>query len=76
MAPYSQEGKRVKSNEAKPICMFLSGDVMTRRGIDQVLPHPAVPALYEPFVRDARDYVQLAESAHGLIPRPVDFAYF
>lgn len=55
--------------------MFLCGDVMTGRGIDQVLPHPALPVLYEPYVRDARDYVQLAEAANGPISRPVDFAY-
>jgi poly-gamma-glutamate capsule biosynthesis protein CapA/YwtB (metallophosphatase superfamily) len=75
MTAYSEEGKRMKSNQAKPICLFLSGDVMTGRGIDRVLPHPADPVLYEPFVRDARDYVQLAESVHGPIPRPVDSAY-
>ena len=33
------------------------------------------PALYESYIRDAREYVQLAEIAHGPIPRPVDFAY-
>ena len=57
------------------ICIFLCGDVMTGRGIDQVLPHPVNPALYEPYVHDARDYVQLAEAANGPILRPVDFAY-
>jgi poly-gamma-glutamate capsule biosynthesis protein CapA/YwtB (metallophosphatase superfamily) len=62
-------------NQAEPIRMFLCGDVMTGRGIDQVLPHPGNPALYESYVRDARDYVQLAEMAHGPITRPVDFAY-
>ena len=61
--------------QAEPIRMFLCGDVMTGRGIDQVLPHPVDPALYESYVRDARDYVQFAEIAHGPIPRPVDFAY-
>jgi poly-gamma-glutamate synthesis protein (capsule biosynthesis protein) len=61
--------------QAEPIRMFLCGDVMTGRGIDQVLPHPVDPALYESYVRDARDYVQLAEIAHGPIPCPVDFAY-
>jgi poly-gamma-glutamate synthesis protein (capsule biosynthesis protein) len=65
----------MKSNQAKPICVFLSGDVMTGRGIDQILPHPTDPVLYEPFVRDARDYIQLAESVHGPIPRPVGFVY-
>src|SRR5262245_48429269 len=60
---------------ADPICLFLSGDVMTGRGIDQALPHPGNPALYEAWVRDARDYVRLAERASGPIPRPVDGAY-
>ncbi|MCS7168614.1 MAG: CapA family protein [Gemmatales bacterium] len=58
-----------------PIRLFLCGDVMTGRGIDQILPHPCNPVLYEPAVRDARLYVALAEQMHGPIPRPVDFAY-
>jgi poly-gamma-glutamate synthesis protein (capsule biosynthesis protein) len=65
----------IGSNEAKPIGVFLCGDVMTGRGIDQVLPHPGNPVLYEPWVRDARYYVQLAESANGPIRKPVDAAY-
>ena len=63
------------SNQAEPICVFLCGDVMTGRGIDQILPHPGNPLLHEPSVRDARDYVQLAEKTNGPIPRPVDFEY-
>ena len=51
--------------------LFLCGDVMTGRGIDQVLPHPGPPLLHEPFVRDAQYYWQLAQTAHGPIPRPV-----
>jgi poly-gamma-glutamate synthesis protein (capsule biosynthesis protein) len=62
-------------NEAGTISIFLCGDVMTGRGIDQVLPYPVRPVLYEPYVQDAREYVQLAEDAHGPIARPVDFAY-
>ena len=62
-------------NRAEPIRMFLCGDVMTGRGIDQILPHPGNPVLYEHYVRDARTYVQLAEAAHGPIPRPVDPTY-
>jgi poly-gamma-glutamate capsule biosynthesis protein CapA/YwtB (metallophosphatase superfamily) len=54
---------------------FLCGDVMTGRGIDQVLPHPSDPRIYEPFARSALSYVALAESANGPIPRPVDFTY-
>ena len=48
---------------------------MTGRGIDQALPHPVDPVLYEPYVRDAREYVALAEKANGPIPRPVSFDY-
>jgi poly-gamma-glutamate synthesis protein (capsule biosynthesis protein) len=55
--------------------LFLCGDVMTGRGIDQALPHPANPVLYEPYVRDAHEYVHLAEKAHGSIPRPLSFDY-
>ena len=55
--------------------LFLSGDVMTGRGIDQALPHQVNPVLYEPYVRDARDYIALAEKAHGPIPRPLGFDY-
>jgi hypothetical protein len=31
--------------------LLLTGDVMTGRGIDQVLAHPASPELYEAWVR-------------------------
>jgi poly-gamma-glutamate capsule biosynthesis protein CapA/YwtB (metallophosphatase superfamily) len=58
-----------------PLTLFLCGDVMTGRGIDQVLPHPAPPHLFEPHVRSARDYVALAEEAHGHIPRRADWPY-
>ena len=53
------------------LTIFLAGDVMTGRGIDQVLPSPGDPALRERLVRDARGYVALAESVNGPIPRPV-----
>jgi poly-gamma-glutamate synthesis protein (capsule biosynthesis protein) len=48
---------------------------MTGRGIDQVLPHPSDPRIHEEFVKDARQYVQLAEAANGPVARPVDFSY-
>ena len=57
------------------LTLFMCGDVMTGRGIDQVLPHPGNPQLYEPYIRDARDYVRLAERANGPVKRPVEFAY-
>ena len=48
---------------------------MTGRGIDQVLSHSVDSILYEPYVRDAHEYVELAEKAHGPIQRPVNFDY-
>ncbi|HEX6941166.1 MAG TPA: CapA family protein [Longimicrobiales bacterium] len=57
------------------LTLFLCGDVMTGRGIDQVLPHPSAPELYETVVRSALEYVELAEQANGPTPRPVDYAY-
>ncbi len=55
--------------------LFLCGDVMTGRGIDQALPHPGDPRLYEPYVRSAADYLRLAERSGAVIPKPVDFSY-
>jgi poly-gamma-glutamate synthesis protein (capsule biosynthesis protein) len=55
--------------------LFLAGDVMTGRGLDQVMQHSVAPTLHEPGVRDARRYVALAEAAHGPIPAPVSPAY-
>jgi len=57
------------------VTLFLSGDVMLGRGIDQLLPHPSLPHLYEPYVRSALGYVELAEAKAGPLPRPVDFGY-
>ena len=53
------------------LALWLAGDVMTGRGIDQVLQHPGDPALHQAHVHDARDYVRLAEAVNGPIPAPV-----
>lgn len=55
--------------------LFLSGDVMVGRGVDQVLPHPGAARLWETHVRDARTYVELAEEVNGAIARPVDYRW-
>jgi poly-gamma-glutamate capsule biosynthesis protein CapA/YwtB (metallophosphatase superfamily) len=57
------------------ITIFLCGDVMTGRGIDQILPHPSRPILYESYVDSALDYVVMAERKNGPIPRSADFSY-
>lgn len=56
-----------------PCTLFLAGDVMLGRGVDQVLPHSCPPLLHEPWVKSALEYVELAEAVHGPIPAPVGF---
>jgi poly-gamma-glutamate synthesis protein (capsule biosynthesis protein) len=63
------------TDTASGVTVLLTGDVMTGRGVDQILAHPSEPVLREPSVRDARTYVELAEARSGPIPRPVDDAY-
>lgn len=57
------------------ITLFLCGDVMTGRGIDQALPYPVDPRIYEPYVKNARGYLELAERENGPVPDPVDLTY-
>jgi poly-gamma-glutamate capsule biosynthesis protein CapA/YwtB (metallophosphatase superfamily) len=57
------------SAHRKSLRLFLCGDVMCGRGIDQVLPHPCSPEIFEDYMRSAEDYVLLAEQANGPIPR-------
>lgn len=57
------------------ITLFLSGDVMTGRGIDQILPYPSRPGIYESYLKSARDYVAIAEEKSGPIPRQAPFNY-
>src|SRR3972149_1211931 len=58
-----------------PLRLFLCGDVMTGRGIDQILRWPSDPGLHEDWVKSALGYVQLAERKNGPIPRRVPAAY-
>lgn len=55
--------------------LLLLGDVMTGRGIDQILPDPVEPTIHEPAMELALGYVALAEAASGPIPRPVPWSY-
>ncbi len=48
---------------------------MTGRGIDQILPYPSRPRIYESAVSDAREYVSLAQEISGKIDYPVPFDY-
>lgn len=63
------------SRTTDTLTLLLAGDVMTGRGIDQVMPQPGDPGIFEPWSRSALDYVRLAEQLNGPIPRPVDVAW-
>lgn len=52
-----------------------AGDVMTGRGIDQIQANPGDPTLYETWAKSANRYVEIAERAHGPIPRGVEPEY-
>jgi poly-gamma-glutamate synthesis protein (capsule biosynthesis protein) len=55
--------------QVRDLTIALAGDVMTGRGIDQVLRTPSDPVLYESYLHDARDYVHLAERVNGAVGR-------
>lgn len=57
------------------VTLFMCGDVMTGRGIDQILSHPSNPEIYESYMKDARGYVKLAEQVNGPIAHPVSNKY-
>ena len=57
------------------VTVMLTGDVMTGRGVDQILGHPSTPLLHESYIRDARDYVRMAETVNGHVPAPVPSDY-
>jgi len=57
------------------LILCLTGDVMTGRGVDQILPAPGDPRLWEHYAVSARSYVELAEAASGPIPQPADFSW-
>jgi len=61
--------------DSRRVKLFLCGDVMIGRGIDQILGHPGNPRLFERYVGSAKEYVEIAERASGAIPRRVGPAY-
>ena len=64
-----------QSDNSDLVTLFLAGDVMTGRGIDQILPHPGDDELHEDYVKSALEYVRIAERANGPIRKPVAFDY-
>ncbi|MDV6014058.1 CapA family protein [Haloechinothrix sp. LS1_15] len=59
----------------EPVRLFLCGDVMLGRGIDQILPYPGEAELRESYVRDAAHYVRAAERHAGPLPGHPGFAW-
>jgi len=57
------------------VTLFLCGDVMLGRGIDQLFAQACEPSLKEGYIRDARDYIRLVERYEGPIQRPVEPSY-
>ncbi|MGZ3790136.1 MAG: CapA family protein, partial [Bacteriovorax sp.] len=55
--------------------IFLCGDVMLGRGIDQIERHSVDPCIHEGYMKDARKYVTIAEDKNGKIPRGVSEDY-
>ncbi len=56
------------------ITLFLGGDLMGGRGIDQALAVSVDPQLHEPYLGDARDYIRLAAARNGPLALPLDAA--
>ena len=61
--------------KASAVKIFLGGDVMLGRGIDQAFPKSVEPVLYESYVKDARGYIQLAERENGELDLPLSYKY-
>jgi poly-gamma-glutamate capsule biosynthesis protein CapA/YwtB (metallophosphatase superfamily) len=73
--PNGRADAHSQHSESSAAKLFLCGDVMSGRGIDQILPNPSRPQLHEPYMRSALGYVALAEAITGPLARPVDFSY-
>src|SRR5262249_51163316 len=69
------EERDLPTRHLKSVRLFLCGDVMCGRGVDQVLAHPCSPEIYEDYLRSAEDYVLRAEQANGPIPRHNEASY-
>ncbi len=70
-----QQHPQSMKTDANLLTLFLCGDVMTGRGIDQALPNPGHPRLHESYIKNAREYLLLAEQENGRIRTPVAFDY-
>ncbi|XP_013400753.1 uncharacterized protein LOC106166649 [Lingula anatina] len=62
---------------ANVVRVFMAGDLILGRGIDQILPHPSDPTLYEAHTgtTDARSYTKQVVSKKGALPKDPSFDY-
>lgn len=58
-------------NQPAEVSLFLTGDVMTGRGIDQLMQWPCSPEIHERYMTSALGYLALAEAVSGPVCRPV-----
>ncbi len=70
-----REPSDMPQSSRRSVKLFLCGDVMTGRGIDQVMATPSAPQLFESYVKSATGYVRLAEEKNGPIDKPVPAHY-
>jgi len=75
MNEFEEAISKKQEKEESFITLFLAGDVMTGRGIDQILPYPGDPTIHEPYLKSAKKYVEIAEEANGPFAAPVGFPY-
>jgi poly-gamma-glutamate capsule biosynthesis protein CapA/YwtB (metallophosphatase superfamily) len=66
---------RQKNDKSSDLKLFLCGDVMAGRGIDQAFLNSVDPVLYEPYVKDAGTYKRLAEEKNGPFDIPFSYDY-
>jgi len=72
---HEKDKKETGEQAASGVTVFMCGDVMLGRGIDQVLPHPGDPVIHESYMKSAKGYVKIAESENGPIPGNAGFSY-
>jgi len=72
---FDKDAKATGDPDISPVKIFLCGDVMLGRGIDQILPHPGDPTLHESYMKSALGYVEIAERMNGPIPRGAGYSY-
>lgn len=74
LQPDSESSASAKQRD-DAVKLFLTGDVMTGRGVDQILPRSVDPRLHESYIKNAEAYVELAERANGPVPEEVTYDY-